>query len=371
MTSSAVSELHDDCHRFASLLRDVAQFPPPERLRQSLTRVAEQPALWSRFLRAAEFEAVDASVAYHGLSLDLPAAARRTLEALRDQLIYRDTLHLLLRQRVLVALATGGVNTLLLKGSDLSQRLYPERWVRPMSDIDILIPPAQRMRADAIVRGLGLRRHAVFPTRPGKEALYFEWAYLAEPIPGYQLLLELHVNIANPARVNVDTTAIWRESEPWVCDGVPTRRLGETDLFCHLMMHLAAHFYMLPLRALADMHLLASERVLAWDDVVARMTRWGATRFAYYALRMVMGTFGTEVPAPVLASLRPPAPLRWWVERWLPRCVPPTPRAATMPRSPQLMLYFPLLDTHRQRLRTVVQEVHAHLLDRRRTPLPG
>ena len=46
----------------------------------------------------------------------------------------------------------------LLKGAWLSEKIYPEPIVRSMSDLDILIPAAQRQTCDAALVAIGYRR---------------------------------------------------------------------------------------------------------------------------------------------------------------------------------------------------------------------
>lgn len=75
-------------------------------------------------------------------------AARRddaVLEALRRQVL----------QQVVAALSAGDVQCLVIKGAQLAYTHYAHPWLRPRSDTDLLIRPADRDRADAALRALG------------------------------------------------------------------------------------------------------------------------------------------------------------------------------------------------------------------------
>ena len=82
-----------------------------------------------------------------------------------------------------MALATVGVDAVVLKGLPLGQRLYGDPFVRCMSDIDLHVPAAQRGRAAATLRGLGWR--SVDGTAPWHET----WSSMAD---GSEYHLELH-----------------------------------------------------------------------------------------------------------------------------------------------------------------------------------
>ena len=75
-------------------------------------------------------------------------AARRddaVLEALRRQML----------QQVVAAFSAGDVRCLVIKGAQLGYTHYAHPWLRPRSDTDLLIRPADCGRADAALRALG------------------------------------------------------------------------------------------------------------------------------------------------------------------------------------------------------------------------
>ena len=87
-----------------------------------------------------------------------PDAIRRSCHA--DALA--EAAHELMRRaettRVLAALATSGVEALLMKGTALAYSRYANSALRPRADCDLLVAPLTRETAAHAIRGLGYRR---------------------------------------------------------------------------------------------------------------------------------------------------------------------------------------------------------------------
>jgi hypothetical protein len=85
------------------------------------------------------------------------------------------------------------LEVILLKGSDLRLRVYPDPATRPMADLDILVPPEQAGQARSILTGLGYRSLEPNP-RPGFRERFAHAAGL-QPPPGFSLHVDLHWEI--------------------------------------------------------------------------------------------------------------------------------------------------------------------------------
>ena len=100
----------------------------------------------------------------------------------------RGSHQLALVSQATTTLAAVGVDAVVLKGLPLGQRLYGDPFVRCMSDIDLHVPSAQRVRAAATLRGLGWR--SVDGMAPWHET----WSTAAA---GCEYHLELHSLLAS------------------------------------------------------------------------------------------------------------------------------------------------------------------------------
>jgi hypothetical protein len=95
--------------------------------------------------------------------------------------------------QVLGILVRAGLSVVLLKGADLRLRVYPDPATRPMTDLDILVPPEQAGRARSILTDLGYRPMEPNP-RPGFQERFTHAAGLLPP-PGLTLQVDLHWEI--------------------------------------------------------------------------------------------------------------------------------------------------------------------------------
>jgi hypothetical protein len=120
-----------------------------------------------------EWETVPAQAEAHGMApllythikkagVQLPLAVRRELQGLylRHREINRVRTRVL--REILTAYDAVGIPVLILKGAALSHMLYPEPGLRPMSDVDILVPKSLVWQAQSALAEVGF--HVVLPS---------------------------------------------------------------------------------------------------------------------------------------------------------------------------------------------------------------
>ncbi len=114
---------------------------------------------WEHFTRLAQSEGV-APLLYAGwkragFPTGLPASEQLQLQQAYLQSAGRSTLYLNELAKIRERFARLGIDCLPLKGAALAGRLYPDPATRPMSDLDLLVRPAQLRPALAALRSLG------------------------------------------------------------------------------------------------------------------------------------------------------------------------------------------------------------------------
>lgn len=133
------------------------------------------------------------------------------------------------------ALAAERIPVAVIKGAAYAGRIYADPAERPMSDVDLLVPPALHARAERTLRRLGFWRvgsprqqsrlhHAVGYKRKGAS-------------------IDLHRSIVQPWRSAVDVDALWRRAVPGD-DGL--WRLDPVDEVVIHLGHVARHELMVP-----------------------------------------------------------------------------------------------------------------------------
>ena len=164
-------------------------------------------------------------------ALDALGASRESLGALAD--VYRMEALLLIPRAVDLAvrpLTGAGLEPVVLKGPLLAAR-YPEPGLRPMEDIDLLLPRAQHQRALDALADAGWT-----VARPARRDVYD--TMLTHPdVPS--LSLELHYGLEHaPQRVTtLDAETLWSLRRPVECFGTPAFGLPLSEEIVFLGAH--------------------------------------------------------------------------------------------------------------------------------------
>jgi hypothetical protein len=154
------------------------------RLLARCARAECQPVHYHQIAQAAaqlrEWEEVAAQAEAHGLApllyvhlkgagVQLPLAAKRELQGLYLRHRHANQVRTRVLHDVLAAYQSAGIPALVLKGAALFYLVYPEPGLRPMSDLDILVPESEAGRAQRTLAELGfdapLLSGTVFPHR--------------------------------------------------------------------------------------------------------------------------------------------------------------------------------------------------------------
>jgi hypothetical protein len=211
-----------------------------------------------------------------------------------------------------------GIDLILLKGAVLTSVAYPDTCLRSMSDLDLLVKPADAERALRVIGASGFGCPDYFASmHPGK---FSGWsappgAEVAVPLQksGTRAFVELHTQLesAEPA-YPVPTAGLWDGAEDVDLCGLRCRTLEKHEFLLHLIMHLSEHHaFEHGLRSLLDVHLWIERHhaQLDWQLIADRATRRGYAEWVYLSLRMVRDALATPVPDAALTALGAPAQL--------------------------------------------------------------
>ena len=199
-------------------------------------------------------------------------------------------------RRIARALQERGIPVIALKGLHLAELVYRDISLRPMSDVDILVPESAVDNTVATLQGLDYDFAAKTPS-----------GYDVSVVHRYtKVLVEAHWGLAAPREPHgpaVDD--VWRLARP--------AKLGDADalvmppefLLLHVCSHLACHhFFALDLRALCDIaEIVRGYPLLDWGVVVDQARRHGDGRGVGAALRLAREQLGTAIPESALAAI--------------------------------------------------------------------
>jgi hypothetical protein len=136
---------------------------------------------------------------------------------------------------ILDALDRSSIAPLVLKGAALAWMIYPSPDLRPMSDVDLLVPREAAPAAADALAAIGFRRTPA-SSRPSPSGRHHLPALMRSgPLP---LHVELHVDaIDADARSSITTETLRSPPQAFVMDGLTALTLGVRDMLRHLAQH--------------------------------------------------------------------------------------------------------------------------------------
>jgi 2-polyprenyl-3-methyl-5-hydroxy-6-metoxy-1,4-benzoquinol methylase len=197
------------------------------------------------------------------------------------------------------ALDAAGVRALALKGMALLQTTYADPGVRPMADLDVLVPEADFERARTTL----LRDGWTAADGPDAAAnAYRGYAHLTRG----GAVLDLHRELAGYPRVaavvRVDHAGLWARAQRLPGGGW---YLAPEDQLLHLALHLVLGSEFGRLLNFVDVDRVVRNGGLRWDVLLEEAARWRVRSVLGYVLRAAAGALGTPVPPAVRARLAP------------------------------------------------------------------
>ncbi len=170
----------------------------------------------------------------------LPDPAARRLQGDARALIARGLRMRRLTLKVLDVLATRGITPVLLKGSGLAERLYPEQpLARPASDVDVWVTPAELDEAGRALATLGFAQQRDEGLADvAHEHHHVAWA-------SHEGLVELHFRLFSGFGGRIfDDASLRARLVDGTFHGRAVRWLHPDDEFVYLATHAANHAFL-------------------------------------------------------------------------------------------------------------------------------
>ena len=224
---------------------------------------------------------------------------------------------------VLRALHAADIPTMVLKGSALVPLYYRDHGLRPMDDVDVLVPAEHARQAMAVLTRAGWTPAYAQPER--RIAITHSTSFA----DSLSRQLDLHWHVVGEGWHVARDERLWHASVPLEIEGVATRALGAAHQLLHLCAHGVRWDDPSPIRWIADavMVIRSSESAIDWaaladESVVRHLTLPVRDGLAYLAEHL-----GAPVPPATLGTLQaaPVSPLEQFNhefqtrEYWAPR----------------------------------------------------
>ena len=215
-----------------------------------------------------------------------------------------DTQHLLVRSAaVLTLLRDAGIPTMVSKGLPMALAFYAKPWLRPMMDLDVVVPVASARAAVALLNEAG------WTGAPGdwNEALGVDSALLLKHQSGAET--DLHWHLLDECGTAAADRFFDDGALPLKVMDAETTRPTAGNLLLHTVVHGVRANPEPPIRWIADaVTVLRSPEPIDWPAMVSFAQR---NRLSYrlgFGLRLIADRYGAPVPKDALDALEATRP---------------------------------------------------------------
>lgn len=196
-----------------------------------------------------------------------------------------------------------GIPTLLLKGMALSILHYRDMALRPMSDLDILVPEE---RAPEIVRRLlteGWTFDSFLPSALTNRYFYRHTHAISFTHPDFGAL-DLHWHVLAEATFRGADQPFWSGSVPLTAKTIQTRALNPTDQLLHACVHGFRANDLPPIRWVADALTILRTNPINWTRLLGLAKQLHVTIPLGASLSFLREAFPEPIPQNVVEDLQ-------------------------------------------------------------------
>jgi len=206
-------------------------------------------------------------------------------------------------------LSSAGIEAMVLKGAAVMELHYHDHGIRPMHDVDILVPTPLARQAIRAIQEAGWMPYPD-PSRPVERDISV--LHGAGFVNGQGGGVDLHWHALEECCQDNADDDFWAASRPIALNGVPARAQSATDLLLHLCVHGSRGQPDHVIRWVADALTVLRDGAspIDWDRLVSQASTRRLSLPVGESLRYVAETFGAPVPADALVRLER-APVSW------------------------------------------------------------
>ena len=234
----------------------------------------------------------------------LPEAMRARLSEERRATAFANLRRCAAFRDIALEFAQRNIPLMALKGLHLAELVYRDISLRPMDDVDILVPRAELGQAVATLQLMGYGPEE--DMSGAAEALLELGHAVALEHRRLGILIEVHWTIGERGYgYEPPMEEIWRTATPGTLADSDVQLMSPEFVLLHVCAHLACnHNFLLGLRALCDIaEIVRAYPALDWPSVIDQGRRHGWERGIAAALRLARDNMGAAVPGDVLAAL--------------------------------------------------------------------
>jgi len=290
-----------------NLLRQAAIVEPDQRRLEMIGEAASEITNWDSLAAQAETHNMAPILHRHlgQVDADVAAGGRRLLGALAIRHRHANATLTAACQEMLQNFQSAGIDSIVLKGMALSHIVYPEFTLRPMRDIDVLVPASEALRAQSVLAETG------FSISDNHDFAFDGGRYMRNHhhLPeariqrdGMTVTVEIHTDALSgdyPESLSYERVA--DNAREFSLDGVAAMAMGHGDMLTHLCRHAFEPGHEIRIGSVND--------IISYATKFADEIDWAQfqTERAFAANGISLLHFVSPLPAP-LADLVPDTP---------------------------------------------------------------
>lgn len=198
-------------------------------------------------------------------------------------------------------LRQAGIPVLVLKGAPLALRYYGDVGLRPMRDLDLLVPEQRAQEAIQLFESAGWRGLWQCRYRLGPRDLGFRQALPYSAGDGREV--DLHWHALYQATFPGADAAFWESAEPLEFEGMAIHALCPSHELLHTLAHGSAWNEIPPMRWVADAMTVMRAAAIDWDRLLPLTRRLRVTLPIRAACDYLARVFHAPIPDRVLSGL--------------------------------------------------------------------
>jgi Uncharacterised nucleotidyltransferase len=218
--------------------------------------------------------------------------------AARNSFLYHEL------RNVLRAFREQQIEVVVLKGAALAEPVYPNRALRPMSDLDLLVKKEKLTEVETKLLDMG---YILQDRGKGKEFYqerHYHWVFSKKP----DLDIEIHWHVKRPTsafEINIDE--LWKSTQAVKVASVGALILSPEVLLLYLCQHSWKHSLNGGMRPFIDIaqttRFYASE--INWQEVARLSAQWQMNPCAFLGFSLARDLLDARIPESCLKELRP------------------------------------------------------------------
>jgi hypothetical protein len=201
---------------------------------------------------------------------------------------------------VISYLQNSGVPVIIMKGIALSILVYQNHSIRPMADIDILVPFPQALKTIGLLKNAGWimqnPHYLEFNLKYGRSVTFVDHE---------KTELDVHWHPIFEAHGDISEADFWDKAIPLQVAGIQTLSFCTTDIFFHTIVHGLRYNPEPPIRWIADglALLKCTEYPLDWERLLHHTHKFKVALYMKDALNYLVREFDAPVPESFLAEI--------------------------------------------------------------------